>query len=227
VITGSRRLLGGGIAMLALLLALEWLLPSGSGAALPRLPLRLGPGPQKTPLVARATAEWTNSILARPLFSSNRKPPRNIPKTGNMTAPEDARLAGILIGRFGRRAIFAPAGGGKPLVLGENGAVNDSTIRSIEPSQVVLANGTVLRPSFDRNRVPTTYTPPFPSPNFPNQIQPGTPIGGNGVQPNFPLPRFPQPVPQPQVVPGNDGETDNQQPQPPAFRGPMIPNRRE
>ncbi len=229
MITGTRRLLAGLIAALALLLALEWLIPSGSLSALPQSAPRLGRTTQKGPLIARATAEWTSSILARPLFSSNRRPPKLASGSRDLSSPEEARLSGILIGRFGRRAIFAPTGGGKPLVLGENGAVNDSTIKSIEPGQVELANGAVLKPSFDKNRVPTAYTPPFQPPVFPNQVQPGTVIGGNGLQPNFPLPRFPQPIPQPQPVPGNDGDTENQpaQPQPPVFRGPMIPNRRE
>ncbi len=229
MITVSRRLLAGVIATLALSLALEWLLPSGSLPPPSASVLRLGHGNQKVPLVARETAEWTSAILARPLFSSNRRPPKLTAGSHGESAPDEARLSGILIGRFGRRAIFAPTGGGKPLVLGENGAVNDSTIRRIEPNQVVLANGTVLTPSFDKNRVPAAYTPPFAPPSFPNQmVTPGTVIGGNGVQPNFPLPRFPQPV-QPPPPAGNDGDTpDNQpaQPQPPVFRGP-IPNRRE
>jgi hypothetical protein len=236
VTTVSRRLLAGAIAALTLILGVEWLAPSGGPTPTPSAALRLGRGTAKTALVARATTEWANSILARPLFSSNRKPPKLAAGAHDEAAPEDARLAGILIGRFGRRAIFAPAAGGKPLVLGENGAVNESTIKSIEPDQVVLANGTVLKPSFDKNRVATAYTPPFqpapfqPAP-FQNQITaPGTMVGGNGPQPGFPLPRFAQPVPQQPVQPATDGDNTESQPAPPqtpVFRGPMTPNRRE
>jgi hypothetical protein len=114
------------------------------------------------------------------------------------------------------------------LVLDVGAAVNESTIRSIDPDRVVLSSGTVLMPAFDKNRTPTVYTPPPfqpPVPNFPNPAF----VNGNIPNAGFPLPRMPQPpqVPQPQEAdPGQPGEG---QPVPvaPPFRGPIIPNRRE
>ena len=116
--------------------------------------------------------------------------------------------------------------------------MNESTIRSIEPNQVVLASGTVLIPSFDKNRTPSApFAPPFqpamqgfPQPGFPNGQLPG---GG------FPMQRsvMPQPQPQPDTDTGDqqDGAAPPPAPVPvpglpppvPVFRGPMIPQRRE
>jgi hypothetical protein len=205
------------MAVLALVVLLEWTWPGGAEVAAPVAALRLAHGSPKTPLAERAANAWAATILARPLFSASRRPPHVAAGTPDEAAPDEARLAGIMISRFGRRAIFAPSGGGKPLVLGEGAEVNESTIRSIEPDQVVLASGTVLRPAFDKNRVPTAFTPPFqpPIPNMPN-----------GPQPNFAFPRIPQFQPpqadqsQPGALPGQPGAVPN-------FRGPMIPNRRE
>jgi hypothetical protein len=226
VIVVSLRLGVGVMAALGLALLLEWTLPDGGGDAAPVAALRLARGAPKTPLIERAAANWAETILARPLFSASRRPPRVAAGARDDSAPDEARLSGIMISRFGRRAIFAPAGGGKPLVLGEGAQVNQSTIRSISPDRVVLASGTVLVPAFDKNRVPTAYTPPFqpPVPNFPNAPF----VNGNIPNGGFALPRMPQPPQiQPQEAqPGQPGDGQAVPPAPP-FRGPIIPNRRE
>jgi hypothetical protein len=167
-------------------------------------------------------------VLDRPLFSISRRPPKATAGP-SAAAPDEARLAGILIGRFGKRAIFAPQGGGKPLVLAEGSQVNESSIRAIEPDRVILASGAVLKPEFDRNRVPTAFTPPFqpPVPNFP---APGF-VGGNVAQPGFPripqIPQLQQPDGEAAQAPPPDGQPA-QPPQPiPMFRGQNFPNRRE
>jgi hypothetical protein len=224
------RLLGTVLGVLTLVLLLEWVWPTGSYEAGPPVGLLLPHDGPRARVQARAASAWAESVLARPLFSISRRPPKVQASAGTAAAPDQARLSGILIGRFGKRAIFAPEGGGKPLVLGEGASVNESTIRSIEPNQVVLTSGTVLIPSFDKNRVPSQpYVPPFqppmqgfPQPPFPNGQLPG------GA---FPMQRSVMPQPAP------EGAGDQQDgaavpppgiPQPvPVFRGPMIPQRRE
>jgi hypothetical protein len=213
----------------SLVLLLEWVWPEGAVEG----PGRLGgwhPGQSapKAGLQPRAVADWATSVLARPLFSVSRRPPHVEASAGPSAAPDQARLAGILIGRFGKQAIFAPEGGGKPLVLGEGAPINESVIRSIEPSQVVLASGAVLTPSFDKNRTPSAPfipgfqpAPPGFQPNFPNGMMP---------QPGFPMQRSVMPQPQ---ADGGDGTTPPGLPVPgiaqpvPVFRGPMTPQRRE
>ncbi len=225
MIAAPMRLLTGLLGFLAVVLVLEWVWPSGSDATGPVAALRLGHSAPKASLQSRAVNEWAETALARPLFTISRRPPKVEAAGPNEAAPDDMRLAGILIGRFGRRAIFAPGGGGKPVVLAEGAAVNASTIRSITPSQVILASGTVLSPSFDKNRVPPSpYLPAF-QPVMPNFPQPGfTP--GQMPQPGFPIPRMPQ-APEPNE-PGVNAQPDAPPvPGIPVFRGPMIPQRRE
>jgi hypothetical protein len=212
------------MAALALVVLLEWTWPGG-GMAAPGAALRLPHGSQKTPSIERETNAWAATILARPLFSASRKPPRVASGTHDEAAPDEARLAGIMIGQFGRRAIFAPSGGGKPQVLGEGAEVNESTIRSIEPDRVVLASGAVLRPEFDKNRVPTAYAPPF-QPPFQPPMPNGTFPNSAGPQPNFAFPRIPQFQP-PQADQAQPGAPDGQPSPAPMFRGPLNPNRRE
>lgn len=212
MIVVSLRVLGGLCGALALVLLLEWVVPASDGVGQPASPLRLLKGAPKASLQARAVGDWADVVLARPLFSISRRPPRV--EAGGQTAANAgaARLSGILIGPLGRRAIFAPEGGGKPLVVAEGGEVNDSTIRSITPDAVYLASGAVLKPSFDKNRVPTAYTPPF---------QPVMP-------PNFPTPGFPMQRVMPQPQEGEAAPPPDGQPQPmPMFRGGMAPPRRE
>ncbi len=224
-----RALLGVTVALLLALL-LEWTFPSGGNDKGTVAALRLVHGSPRMPLIERSATNWADTVLARPLFSASRRPPHVAAGTLDNAAPDEARLAGIMIGRFGRRAIFAPSGGGKPLVLAEGAQVNDSTIRRIDPDRVVLSSGTVLTPAFDKNRVPTAYTPPpFPPqvPNFPNPAF----INGNIPNGGFGLPRMPQApqLPQPQDGEAAQPGTADGQPAPvvPQFRGPIIPNRRE
>ncbi len=242
-----RRLLWLLIGLLSACLAAEWLWPDG-GAAPPAAPLRIGGrhAPAQT-VPERDTAGWGDTVLARPLFSTSRRPPRVVASTRSDAAPSQARLAGIMITRYGKRAIFAPDGGGKQLILPEGAAINDSTISRIQPDRVTLASGTVLLPSFDKNRVgPIPTTPPFqpavagavggvfPPPGLPN---PGIPnpalLNPNFGNPNFPgMPGgLPPQAQNPAAAAGDDANP--QAPAQPApvlpqmMRGTMIPPRRE
>jgi hypothetical protein len=222
----SVKFLVGLIATLALVLVLEWVVPApGDTGGQPALPHKLGGG-AKVAIPSREAELWARQILARPLFSISRRPAREA--TGTQSESVDqARLAGIMIGRFGRRAIFAPQGGGKPLVLAVGASVNESTIRDIFPDHVVLASGAVVRPSFDPSRPAGVTAPPFqplapafPTPGFPN----------NGfTPPGFPVPQPTQPVPVP--AEGDASQTPQPSPPivpgPPLFRGQMLPPRRE
>ena len=216
------------LGALSLVLLLEWVWPENAATGPGRLGWHVVPPAPKAGFQARAVAEWAATTLARPLFSISRRPPKVETSAGPSAAPDQARLAGILIGRFGKQAIFAPEGGGKPLVLGEGAAINESVIRTIEPSRVVLASGAVLTPSFDKNRTPSAPFIPGFQPAAP-AFQPGFP-NGMMPQPGFPMQRSVMPPPQGE---GADGAPPPGVPVPgmtqpvPVFRGPMIPPRRE
>jgi hypothetical protein len=233
VILSWTRVLGGLCAVLALTLGLEWVLPGGSPQETAGHAVHLFSAGTHTALPVRETSGWAETILARPLFSISRRPPRVVAGKSSETPVGQARLTGIMISRTRRTAIFAPDGGGKPLVLAEGGSVNDSTIRSIQPDRVVMASGAVLRPSYDRNRVNgLSTTPPFQPvmPNFANPgfAKPGFPPNNFG-NPGLPPQGF-NPV-QPQAADENGGPPNPPQPLPPALQNPslrlMLPQRRE
>jgi hypothetical protein len=108
------------------------------------------------------TNDWVNAILARPLFSPDRRPAAagSVP-----VAQMDSslpRLSGVLVGPFGRRAIFA-ADGSKPVVVGEGGQVSSWTVRGIEAGAVRLmgpGGEQVLHPSFAQSDGGTSLVPP-------------------------------------------------------------------
>lgn len=93
---------------------------------------------------------WVRPILARPLFSPDRRPAaRTEDVAARVTGPP--RLTGILVGPFGRSAIFA-GDGSKPIVLGEGGRIDAYKVRSIAAAEVQLdgPNGMErLQPAFD------------------------------------------------------------------------------
>ena len=215
----TSRLMAGVLAVLALVLALEWLLPDAAPPAVS--PARVRAAATAPVLAARQTGTWVAAVLARPVFSISRRPPKVVAGAREQVAGE-ARLAGIMITRAGRRAIFAPEGGGKTLVLGEGASVNQSIVRSILADRVVLASGAVLHPTYDRNRVPSApfqpmqsaFQPGFANPNFPGN--PGFPPQPGAAPPNFQL-----------LSPPQTGEDGLPTPPPPVFRGAPIPQRRE
>ena len=197
------RILAGISVLLLAVLALEW--TGGGEEPVVRAPAIHKPSAAApTDGEARDTSEWADTILARPLFSSSRRPPKVAKGAGTAGAPMP-RLAGIMITPQGRHAIFAPEGGGKQLVLAEGASVNDVAIRSIQPDRVILASGTVLMLAYDKQRGTGTTTQPF-VPIQPNLPQPGfapnagglNPTGLNpmGIGPNggpFPNRGFPNP----------------------------------
>jgi hypothetical protein len=97
------------------------------------------------------STEWTATILARPLLSPDRRPPAETEaNAGNGMSNGLPRLSGVVVGPFGRSAIFA-ADGDKPVVALEGGRVGAWTVRSIAGGTVEVTGpggARTLHPSF-------------------------------------------------------------------------------
>ena len=106
----------------------------------------------KSPTPADHTNDWAATALARPLFSPDRRPAADAATVASgRSVPGLPRLAGILVGPFGRSAIFA-TNDAKPIVVQEGGRVAAYTVKSIEATQVHLLGpdgAQVLYPSFE------------------------------------------------------------------------------
>lgn len=92
-----------------------------------------------------------DSILARPLFASTRRPVA-APSGPAPTPASLPRLAGILVNGSSRSAIFAASGGAKPVVVQVGAKIGGYTVQSIEAGQVTLegtGGAQVVRPTFD------------------------------------------------------------------------------
>lgn len=103
-----------------------------------------------SPAEPNHTDEWVATVLARPLFSPDRRPAPNATFAESRIAGLP-RLTGIMVGPFGRTAIFA-ADGGKPIILQEGGRVGAYTVKSIELAEVRLTGPDgqrILSPSFE------------------------------------------------------------------------------
>ena len=120
--------------------------PSPTGVF--RLPHAGAAGP--VPVSAGRPAEDAQTILARPLFNANRRPPA-IAADGpsSTTLP---RLSGIVVRGDFRRAVFETDG--KPVALGAGGRVGPYVVRTISQNAV-----TVLAADGDRTLRPV----PLPS----------------------------------------------------------------
>ncbi len=82
---------------------------------------------------AAAEARRAATILARPLFDPSRRPPAGPAAAGSL------RLSGVVVGPFGRLAIFEPAQGGKPVVVRVGERVGGAIVRAIAPDRVLVA----------------------------------------------------------------------------------------
>lgn len=93
-------------------------------------------------------AQQAALALARPIFSSERRPTPAGPSTAR-TGTALPRLTAVLTGPNGRRAIFASEP--RPIIVTEGGQVGGFTVRSIEPGRVTLIGPggmELLQPSF-------------------------------------------------------------------------------
>lgn len=141
--------------------------PAESGAA-PGAP---GPAAQQAPVPAPdpgPSQSEVQGILARPLFSPNRRPPAAGVAAPDAPPPSLPRVAGILMDGSQRSVIFATADGVRPVVLNVGGEVNGFRVQSIEDGQVTLLGPDgprVLHPTFDQ-AAPAPANRPAPSPAF-------------------------------------------------------------
>jgi general secretion pathway protein N len=127
--------------------------------------------------------ELLTMALARPLFSSTRRPPQSLDNASVTNSDlADMRLTGIVTDPEHHVAIFA-VNGAKPLRLTEGEDVSGWRIESITPREVSLSGpgGTkTLEPKLDPNLV----QPPGPTPAAtPGARPPGpTPAASPGVR---------------------------------------------
>jgi hypothetical protein len=130
-----------------------------------------------------ALKQLVATTLARPLFSTTRRPPEADPDGHTDASLNDLRLTGILIMPDQHFAIFAKSDG-KPLVRSEGEMISDWHIDTIAAQSISLsgpAGTTTLEPKADPNLArlqlashPTVPTPPpvasskpSPAPNAP------------------------------------------------------------
>jgi len=107
--------------------------------------------PLEIKVIDKAKIEYwiDKSILQRPVFSRGRRPPQAI--TNPKAAYQTLRLSGIIIAPGVKCAILDFPDVVKPIVIDEGMAIADTYIVSIQRFQVLLANGIVLKTSFDKN----------------------------------------------------------------------------
>jgi len=156
-------------------------------------PTTRGQSPRPEELVATA--------LARPLFSSTRRPPQDAPSGAADSDLSDARLTGIVTTPGRRIAIFA-VNGDKPLKVAEGDAVSGWRIESITPREVSLSGptgGKTLQPKLDPTLAPTPGQPPIGQPG--GRVPPAPAAG----RPRLPMPgAAPAGALPPQALPVNN-----------------------
>jgi hypothetical protein len=127
---------------LAVVIVLE--LESARGAREPSAVVAVRHPPKVQPRVASEDPEdhtdaWLADVLARPLFSRDRKPTPPASKAGgSQTLAALPRLTGVVLGPFGRTAIFAGTDGAKAVVVNEGKTVGPYTVQSIRPGGVTV-----------------------------------------------------------------------------------------
>ena len=132
---------------------------------------------------AQSPAEYAGTVLARPLFRADRQPYVTNDQDVS-TAPIDLpRLAGILLSSDLKRAIFAPDGSDKPIVVSEGESVGSWRVQEIAADSVTMTgpDGTRrIRPKFAATAVaatPADAMAPDPAPG---------PTPGTGPLPQMP-----------------------------------------
>jgi general secretion pathway protein N len=176
-------LLIGGCLMFGAIIIVELEAAGTEDAAVAKVAARPDTAPtmrlQQNPRIDELLA----ATLARPLFSSTRRPPQSA-STEAATDSDlaDTRLAGIVTEPGRRTAIFA-VNGDKPLRVAEGEAVSGWRIENITPREVSLSgpSGTkTLQPKMDPNLAPPPGQPP--TGNAGGRI-PTPPAAGAGPRP--------------------------------------------
>lgn len=165
------RLAFTGFGLLAvMLIGLLWLeLHEGAAAPIVVASARAAPLPVMVRAPTRPkipTDTLVTRILARPLFSINRRPPPSTDvATPTNSVSELPRVAGVVVAPSARSVIFASKSGDKgekPMVMAEGSHVAGFVVQSIAPGQVTLVgpNGQrVLHPTFDPTALRVTPDP--------------------------------------------------------------------
>ncbi len=108
------------------------------------------------------TPEWVATILARPLFSPDRRPAAETVAAQGARLPEGLpRLSGVIVSPFGRSAIFA-SDGRKPLVVHEGGRLDAWMVQAIDIGAVKIsgpAGVRTLHPTFQNPSLPADRPP--------------------------------------------------------------------
>jgi hypothetical protein len=170
------------VAAAGLAVTLSWelgafALPATRIAPHPRAAVTTAP-PEAAP---DHTGEWIAAFLARPVFSPDRRPAATIASTPGVRLPEGLpRLSGVLVGPFGRSAIFA-ADGRKPLVVDVGGHIDAWTVRVIDADAVEVSGpggARTLHPSFASPSDTSLPGTSLPGMSPPGVSPPGAPPGG-------------------------------------------------
>jgi len=176
-------LLVGGCLVFAAILIIE-LAPAGTGDAVVAQTARSEAASPITRPQNPRPEELVATALARPLFSSTRRPPQDAPSGAAADDLTDARLTGIVTTPGRRIAIFAVSGD-KPLKVAEGDAVSGWRIESITPREVSLSgpSGTKnLQPKLDPSLAPPPGQPPIGQPG--GRVPPAPAAG----RPRVPVP---------------------------------------
>jgi hypothetical protein len=97
-----------------------------------------------TPAPADPVEAWVATSLERPLLRESRRPDKVV-RESQGKGDDILRLAAVMTGPFGDRAIFIMPGSAKPVVAKIGTQVSDFVVRSIEPGRVVVETNDVKR----------------------------------------------------------------------------------
>ncbi len=195
----TRMLLAALLAVLAVAVGLEAMEEAPGVVAVRTVPASGAPA-RSPAIVAEAGPTEVRTILARPLFAPNRRPPAGGVALPNALPPSLPRVAGILMNGGQRSVIFASTGDTRPMVVHEGGELNGFRVQAIEDGQVTVVGPDgprVLHPSFDPNPPAAPANRGVATPQIPGL--PGLP-GLSGL-PGIPgLPALPVGTGQPDVA---------------------------
>jgi len=170
------------------LIAIELALSSGDDTDTTPAPAAQTADANTAPQDAGSPADYAMTINARPVFRADRHPYQTNDQDAISTAPVDLpRLTGILLSSDLKRAIFAPDGSDKPIVVAEGENVGDWRVQEIAADSVTMVgpDGTRrLRPKFAANAAPATPGTPDAMAQ-PDASEPA-PAPGTGPLPKLP-----------------------------------------
>jgi hypothetical protein len=144
----SRILASSLVAVVALAGAIYWEVQDPAATDLAatagRVPLTGTVHAAAGPDTGDAMQGWVSTALARPLFREDRRPVKSSEEAGPK-GEGPVRLAGVITGESGNRAIFMSGENVKPIVAKPGAHVGDFVVRSIEPGHVVVESDGMVR----------------------------------------------------------------------------------